>query len=396
MNSLIIEKYPHLTFKKDWELDEETYFILGQCDCSVRAISDMPITPDYREELLTVSLTKGAQSTTAIEGNSLSDEEVLKIKDGESLPPSKEYQEKEVKNLINALQVLIGEVKIGNHKTLITPELIKRLHKMIGEGLGEYFAAIPGEFRNNNVTVSNYRPPDSLYVENLITELCDWFKIEFHFEKGQLFTDYIIQALVAHVYIAWIHPFSDGNGRTARLLEYYLLLRGGTPVIAAHILSNYYNDTRNEYYRHISLSTEKKSLTPFIKYAILGLRDGLNEILKKIQKNQLEISWKNFIIQKFDERKYRSKIVKKRQRYLMLKFPLETKLTINEILTLDARIALSYAAPSDEKNPSKSNIKSVLKIRRDIIELEEMGLLKKEDNKYFCNYRVLHITNSGN
>ena len=67
----------------------------------------------------------------------------------------------------------------------------------------------------------------------------------------QSFQDPVIQAIVAHVYIAMIHPFGDGNGRTARLIEFYILLRAGLPDMASHILSNHYNDTRQEYYRRL-------------------------------------------------------------------------------------------------------------------------------------------------
>ena len=86
-----MEGFPHISFKKDWEISSNSYFYLGQIQAIIKAISYTPIMPNYREQLLRISLQKGAQATTAIEGNTLSDDEISRIYKGESLPPSKEY-----------------------------------------------------------------------------------------------------------------------------------------------------------------------------------------------------------------------------------------------------------------------------------------------------------------
>lgn len=188
----------------------------------------------------------------------------------------------------------------------------------------DHFKATPGRFRNNNVTVGNYLAPEHKDVHGLINQLCDWLQNEFHFGKEQSFEEAVIQAIVTHVYIAWIHPFSDGNGRTARLLEYYLLLRAGVPDIASHVLSNHYNSTRSEYYRQIENATLKKDLTEFIDYAIQGFRDGLYETLNIIQENQLQITWRNYIYGIFNNKKATGKasIAIKRRRNLILRINL--------------------------------------------------------------------------
>lgn len=380
MNEIIKQKYPHICFRKNWELTEEIMFIIGQCEAIIRAITNMPITPAYKDKLLKISLIKGAQATTAIEGNSLTEEDIIKISKGENLPPSKEYQQTEIQNVLDAFNSLIQEGKYKNNLILINPELIKRFHKMIGQNLGEYFSAVPGSFRNNDVIVGNYKPPEHMYINELMDEFCEWLKTEFHFEKGQKFKDYILQALITHIYIAWIHPFSDGNGRTARLLEFFLLIRGGTPIIASHLLSNFYNETRNEYYLNISKSTNNNSLTNFILYAVTGLRDGLNNILEIIQKVQLETAWKYYIIQLFDKQKFRKSELRKRQRLLMLSFPLYEKFTINEIGQMNAELAVKYSKLASNA------------ISRDLENLEKLKLLIKQNNQYQCNYNLLNLT----
>ena len=266
-----MENYPHISFQNNWVLSEKTWYKLGQCKSIVIAISKSPIQPDYRKKLLEISLRKGAQATTAIEGNTLSIEEIQNIQEGKKLQPSKEYQEIEVKNILDSYNELLKEVTLQKKDEIISDNLIKRFHVMVGKNLGDALQAIPGKFRQNNVTVGSYRPPDNQSVEDLIQKLCEWLKDNFKYSSGkESFSDSVIEAIVAHVYIAWIHPFGDGNGRTARLLEFYILLRGGLPDIASHVLSNFYNNTRTEYYRQLEKATKKRNISGFIEYAVRG------------------------------------------------------------------------------------------------------------------------------
>ncbi len=62
--------------------------------------------------------------------------------------------------------------------------------------------------------------------------------------------------------------------RTARLVEFYLLMRAGVPDISSLVLSNFYNLTRSEYYRQIDKATNQNDITDFLFYAIQGFRDG--------------------------------------------------------------------------------------------------------------------------
>jgi len=57
-----------------------------------------------------------------------------------------------------------------------------------------------------------------------------------------------LKAVIAHLYLVWIHPFGDGNGRTARLIEFQILLNAGVPRLRRSFSSNHYNLTRMNYY----------------------------------------------------------------------------------------------------------------------------------------------------
>ena len=371
------EKYKHIQFKKHWSISPTVAFQLGQCDMLINAISKLPLQPKYKEQLLTVSLIKGAVATTAIEGNTLTTEDVENIQKGHSMPPSKEYQEIEVKNIINAFNSIIKDVVGKNKISLILPGLLKKFHKMVGAGLGQHFDAIPGKYRTDNRTVGKYRTPNHEDVELLVKRLYDWLKNDFEINKGPNYFNTIIKAIVAHIYIEWIHPFADGNGRTGRLIEFYVLLRSGTPVIASHILSNFYNETRSEYYRQFENARKKQDLTDFISYAVQGYRDGLLQTFDTIRDNLLDISWQKLIYDTFTEQKHASRIVFKRRRNLILDMPTDKSFSLEEIVLINPRIARDYANISERT------------VSRDLKELENLNLLVKKENKYMANIKLL-------
>lgn len=372
-----MEKHSHISFRKEWEISADCAYMLGECEAYVKALTDIPLKPEDRDKLLRVSLIKGAQATTAIEGNTLKEEEIRKIEEGWSPPPSKKYLEIEVKNILESFNRLLGEIVQENDVRIITPELIKEFHHMIGKNLGEHFDAIPGKFREDSRLVGTYVAPDYRHIEKLVNNLCDWLIAEFHYNKGQDFRTAVIQAIVTHVYIEWIHPFGDGNGRTGRLLEFYILLRAGLPSIVSHILSNFYNETHPEYYRQLDNARKKRDLTAFIMYAAQGFRDGLSENLKYIQQSQFIIFWHYFIYETFADVKYTKKAAFKRKRSLILQMPTGEELSVDEILKLTPDIAKDYA-----------KVKRTT-ILRDLKELIELDLLVKSGKKYLANTKIL-------
>jgi Fic family protein len=371
--------YPHLKFETHWRLNDRSLIVMGQCISLIRSIDKTPIMPSHYVELMNVAMQKGAQSTTAIEGNTLSDEEIENLLKGKKLPDSLEYQGIEVENILEAFSELFKEMVTENKVQLITPELLLRFHKMVGKNLGDHFSAIPGQFRNSDVVVGTYRCPDYRDIPVLIDKYCGFLKQHFKYEEGkQKFSDIFIEAIVAHVYLEWIHPFGDGNGRTGRLVEFYILSRGCNPNITLHILSNHYNATRPEYYRHIERAFQKRDLSDFIEYALIGFRDGLQKTLETIQNSQLIMTWQKYIYDKFDEVEITQKQVFKRKRKFALEMPIDRQFTIDEIPGLNIQLARLY-----------SNISSRT-LHRDIEELMKLEILNKNGNNYLANISVLN------
>lgn len=366
------QAYPHIQFRRHWDLTPDILYYLGQCSSIIYAIADIPLPPERYAELMHISLTKGAQATTAIEGNTLTEEEIAQIERGEAdLPPSKAYQETEIRNILQAMNGVLGATTDNKgFEALLSPPQLRRFHQIIGQNLGDHFDAIPGEFRSDSRFVGTYRCPDFRDVPELVDRLCAWLFEHFHFQQGQTFSEAVVEAIVSHVYIEWIHPFGDGNGRTGRLVEFYFLLRAGTPDIGSHILSNHYNDTRPEYYRQLSRASQTSNLTEFIRYALRGYRDGLVKTLECVQRGQFETTWKRFVYDKFAERKMTNREVIHRQRRLALEFPLRRLLTVDEIALLTPDLGRIYATRTEQT------------LLRDLRTLIDMSLLELVGDKY--------------
>ena len=352
--------------------------LLGQCYAHVAVIGNTPLRPDIHHGLLHVSLNKGALATTAIEGNTLSAEDLAHIQRGNNLEPSRMYQQKEVENILHAFNTILNDLVHRKHFEVISPDLICRFNEMVGRNIGEAFNGNPGKLRRANVIVGAvYRPPSCELVENYLRQLCDWLYKEFHYGKGQNFDDAVIEAIVTHVYIAWIHPFMDGNGRTARLLEFFILLRAGVPSIASHILSNYYNDTRTLYYKQLEHTSETGDLSRFIEYALEGFRDGLEQCIKEIHQQQIGLTWNNYVHDKIDEIPGKNPKNRRRLQQLAYTIPADKLCTPEEIRILSVRIAEDYR----KLGPTT--------LRRDLDLLVALELLLTERGSYRSNHELL-------
>ena len=213
--------------------------------------------------------------------------------------------------------------------------------------------------------VGPYLAPDHEDVPKLLDRLCEWLPVEFPLENRTL-AGAIIQAIVAHVYIEWIHPFDDGNGRTGRFVEFYILIRAGCPDLASHLLSNHYNDTRPEYYLLLSRANEERDLTCFLEYAVRGFRDGLLETLRQVQASQFKMSWMKLVHDRFANRKMTNRNTFSRQRALMLEMQ-PHPVSIRAVRQISPTMEALYGNVSDKT------------IRRDLKALEEMDLVIEEN-----------------
>ena len=286
----------------------ELWLGLGEAASKCEHISGVPLRPSTAEKLHRLYLAKGVAATTAIEGNTLSEEEVLQAVEGKlTVPPSKQYLKQEVDNIIAACNT-IGNQIAAETLPVIKSDLVRAYNRQVLDALLLKEDAVPGEIRSHSVVVGNvYRGAPAEDCEYLIDRLCEWMNgPDFAPPKGMELVYAIVKAVVAHLYIAWIHPFGDGNGRVARLLEFHILLSAGIPSPAAHLLSNHYNQTRTEYYRQLDYASKSGGdILQFMMYAVQGFIDGLRGQLTYIWDQQWDVVWRNFVHEKIPKQNQR-------------------------------------------------------------------------------------------
>lgn len=339
----IAADYPHLTFQRCWRISENVARNLGQCEAFVSCIGDLPIDPSVQRKLRKVAFERGAVATTAIEGNTLTDEELQKVLAGQPIQKSRAYQAQEVKNALDCMNHVWTRVVTKSEAGPITTRLLCDFNRMIGKELGPLYDGVPGRLRSDRRHVGQYLAPPHEHVPELLDEFCQWLRVEFKFQSGQqTIAEAIIQAIVSHVFFEWIHPFADGNGRTGRMLEFYVLLRAGMPDVTAHVLANHYNTSRTEYVAHFDNARKKRDLSEFIAYAVQGLVDGLKDTWDRVQECTFGVCWRAYIFDVFADYKCYKTAIFKRRRELALAMPLGKKFTLLELARSSDTLAQHY------------------------------------------------------
>lgn len=324
-------------------------------------IAGAPLDPDIAEEVHRLYLARGALATTAIEGNTLSEAEARDvIDDRATLPPSRAYLGREIRNIVEACNMVAGEIA-GQGRFPLSVAGVERLNAMVLQGLEVDDHVEPGKVREVNVSVGGYRCPDRRDAEFLLDRLCEVLN-DFPLPDGNRYAFSILKAVFAHLYFVWIHPFGDGNGRTARLIELAILLEAGLPQPACHLPSNHYNLTRTEYYRQLArASGQENGIYGFASYAIRGFADGLREQVEVIREHQEAVAWVNFVHEQFGEG---GGATERRRRSLVLALSRQPKaVPVGRLSFLDAAVARDYATVSNRT------------LLRDVEALARRGLL---------------------
>ena len=384
------QTHPWIAFRLDLnQAPPNLWTLLGQAVAFCRQVSQAALLPDITERFRMLFLNKGARATTAIEGNTLTEEQVqAQIEGTLDLPPSQEYLQQEVDNILQIFGTIESAMDPQNPPRL-TVDLIREYNGRILEGLGEHLAegVVPGEIRAYSAGVGRYKgaPPED--CEYLLERLCDWLeeKTEIPFfaeEDDRRVAAGILQAILAHLYIAWIHPFGDGNGRTARLLEFMMQARAGVPFLSAHLLSDHYNMTRTRYYRELDRSSQvhdgKGDAFGFLEYALQGFVDGLQKQCKIIQGHQLAIVWEHFIYGVFAKEK-RSRAMHRRR---------ELALELGRRAEFVSKKSMPLLTPSLARGYANKTYKT---LTRDLNWLMQEDLIERDGRTYQANLGLMWV-----
>ncbi len=370
----ILNKYPWISYKIDLsKMPHSFWFDLGQCVSKCEHIRQIPLLPEVGKRLHLIYLAKGVAATTAIEGNTLGEQKALEIIEGKAeIKDTEKYQKREIENILEACNSIAQGIGKGDSVD-INEELLCNFNKIIlSGGVSVTEGAVPGELRKHSIVVGNvYRGPDAQDVPFLLNKFCEWINNlggeleEKNINKQSLA---IIKAITAHLYLIWIHPFGDGNGRLARLIEFAILLQSGISSVAAHLLSNHYNSTRALYYKKLRQIKIENSVSSFFEYAVKGFQDNLKEVINILINQIIHISWLQYVYEKFRETPH------KRRRDLLVEIS-KKYYEKGEVLSLDEiwKVAAPVYVTSGKTQKS---------FTRDFNALIKSDYIEKIDAKY--------------
>ena len=208
-------------------------------------------------------------NSNAIEGNTLSLLETKVIlEEGLAIGGKRLQEHFEVINHSEAISFIEDQV---NRIEPLDERTLKTIHYLILKNIDDENA---GAYRSINVRVSGsqHEPPHFLQVPNEMKELFAWYEQE----KDRLHP--VELAALFHFKFVYIHPFTDGNGRTARLLMNFILMGHGFPPASVKAEKK----QRLTYYETLEMASLKSEIQPFITLIANGVAESLTKYLKAV------------------------------------------------------------------------------------------------------------------
>ena len=242
-------------------------------------ILNSPLVPKWEISLRREAIIHSAHSSTAIEGNPLSLEEVDALAAGRDIM----VRRKDKQEVLNYLEAL-GKITEFAKKVPFAVGDFLEIHKIVTKETLEN-REDEGVFRNRKVFVGNrvtgdviFMPPPTERVPQLVNDFFEWFNSPMVNEL-----DPVIEAGLTHYEIVRIHPFIDGNGRTARVMATLVFYKRGFDVKRFFALDDYYDQDRRGYYGALkSVDQNTLDLTGWLEYFTDGVAVSIDAVKTRV------------------------------------------------------------------------------------------------------------------
>lgn len=264
-------------FKPKFTISNQTASALTEIERARGFLEAATLSNTWVAKMQNKALVLEAYHTTHIEGTQLTLDQSKQIWAGQRVEAADPEDVRELLNYRAAFELVAQYVGDGEP---ITEGLLRQIHKLLVQGVRGNSAA-PGEYRKvQNYVVNSktqeviYTPPPVHDVPIMMQELVNWINREEEVSP-------ILVAGIAQFQLVHIHPFLDGNGRSARLLSTLSLYRSGYDFKKLFTLSEYYDRNRVDYYEAIqSVRANDMDMTRWLEYFSRGLATQLHEIKK--------------------------------------------------------------------------------------------------------------------
>jgi len=253
---------------------------LTEAKAAILALTAMPYQRAWAERLQEIELKREVAGTSKIEGAEFTDREFDEAVAPEAPKDDMTRSQRQARAAMHAYR-WIEALPIDRP---ITEDLIKEIHRHIVTDCDDDHCP-PGRLRGAEQNVVFGRPRHRGAVggsecETAFRKLLAAVNGEF---GGH---DPLVQALALHYHLGAMHPFLDGNGRTARAVEALLLQRSGLKDTIFIAMSNYYYDEKGRYLATLSaVGSNGHDMTAFIKFGLVGIAAQCKRMLKEIKRH---------------------------------------------------------------------------------------------------------------
>lgn len=263
-----------------------------------RAISAIPILTAWQEEIQYDELIRGVGGTIRIEGNTLTDEEIRKLFAEKEKGSDLTLLHKEAINSRAVYAFCIDWVE-NNPDGQITVPVISQIHEITTQNI-DYPGNTPGKFRMGQLKIG-YPPRPTLLnhdfdISEYMQQFVEWLNNPALPEGWPPNIINLIKPVLAHYYFTEIHPFGNGNGRTARALEALMLYKGtGFNRFGFYAMANYCYREREKYIDLLGKVYTNLDITDFILFNLEALSDSLAHVYEAITTKIYHMVYRDFL-----------------------------------------------------------------------------------------------------
>lgn len=267
-----------------------------------RFIRDCPSFPYSTKNIIRDELMSAIGSTLAIEGITVREDEIKETLQQTKLQDNLKRKQQEVLNSRNVYDYIQSEINNCAGKFIYEEEHISRIHKLFTDNI-EYIGNQPGRYRNCPASFGEPRKKGlcETYADiyNAMKNFIEWLNRETTGLSGSA----IVKAMMAHYYLTEIHPFADGNGRTARAVEAMVFYANGINPYCFWSLANFWSTHRNDYI--VYLANVRDTCDP-MEFLMWGAKGYLEEVLRikgRVLKKVRQLMLRDYVRYLVDEKK---------------------------------------------------------------------------------------------
>lgn len=270
---------------------------IGLIEAAREVVKNAPLIPVYEARFVKDALLRTVHHGTHLEGNDLSLSEAKRVLEGESLIAGKRDVQ-EVINYRNVMKLIDATEKETQDGFHYGPRIVKRINEIVGERI------VPedqiGRWRTEQVILKDertdeivFRPPSYMEVPFLMEDFFDWLNST---EAKKLHP--VLRAGVAHYYLTSVHPFVEGNGRTARAFATLVLFVEGYDIKKFFSLEEYFDKDAQRYYQALMTADKQhqflanRDLTGWLEYFSQAMAVELTRIKEQIKRLSLDVKIK--------------------------------------------------------------------------------------------------------